>query len=453
MKNLVVKIFSICFILSVKAQWIDQNAGFVNKTLGFYEFSIVDQNVVWAICYDGVGGLFGSNPTLDFTRTINGGTTWIPGTMGTDMTLAFSNISAISSTEAWVCMHKMSGTGGGLFHTTNSGLTWTQSNVGVIFNNSSFPNFVYFKDALNGIAGGNANDGYFEIYKTNNGGLNWTRTPQANFPSLPSGGGTGWFDGYAVIGDTVWFGTTASKMYKSTDFGTTWTISNVSSIASDRVYEIAFSDNGLNGLCHTRTTAGVTKLFATTNGGMTWVQRVTSTIPGWRRDRITAVPGTNKFVSTSTSNTVGSSFSSDVGLTWIVLESDSPKAACRFLNSSTGWTGGFFNDTPAFSLLDGIFKWDNSVNLATNSSIFDEKKINIFPNPIKDKLTIQFPEKIENNFKIEIIDILGRISFSKLFQNQVSNEIQLDVSNFAKGNYYLKISSENEFITKKIILF
>jgi photosystem II stability/assembly factor-like uncharacterized protein len=439
-------------ITTANAQWSNQNAGFTNKVLGFYEFSIVNENTVWAICYDGFNGLLSTNPVLDFTRTIDGGTTWISGTMGTDTTLAFSNISAISDTEAWVAMHRfgsIDGGGGGIFHTIDSGVTWTQSNANTIFNSASFPNFVHFKDAMNGIAGGNVNDGYFEIYKTSDGGTTWTRTPQANFPALPLNVTVGWFNGYCVIGNTIWFGSNRGKMYKSIDYGTTWTIANVSTNTNDRVYEIAFNNNGLNGVCHTRS-GSTTKLFATSDGGMTWVQRVTATIPNWRRDRITSVPGTNSFISTSTSAQMGSAISNDNGLTWTLLESANQKAACRFLNSTTGWAGGFFSDNPQIGNRPGIYKWDNSVNLGFESNELLEKKIVVYPNPAKENLTISFPKELNQNLKIEIIDLLGRISFSEEYDNQLNNEIKINISNLAKGNYLLKIFSDNEFVTKKI---
>ncbi len=441
-------------ITSANAQWTDQNAGFTNKILGFYEFGIVNENTVWAICYDGFNGLLSTNPVLDFTRTIDGGTTWIPGTMGTDITLAFSNISVISDTEAWVAMHRFgnsSGGGGGLFHTIDAGVTWTQSNPTTIFNSASFPNFVHFKDAMNGVAGGNINDGYFEIYKTSDGGTTWARTPQSNFPALPLNVTVGWFNGYCVIGNTIWFGSNRGKMYKSIDYGTTWTIANVSASTSDRVYEIAFNDNGMNGVCHTRS-GSTTKLFATADGGTTWVQRVTTTIPNWRKDRITSVPGTNTFVSTSTSAQRGSAYSNDNGLTWTIIESTNQKAACRFLNSTTGWAGGFFTDSAQFGFQDGIFKWDNSINLSNKNNELFGKKISIYPNPAKEKLTIAFPNEIIQNLKIEILDLLGRISFSETYKNQLSTEYKVDLSQLTKGSYFVKIISDDEYVTKKIII-
>ncbi|WP_395053307.1 T9SS type A sorting domain-containing protein [Flavobacterium sp.] len=435
------------------AQWENQNAGFTNKTLGFYEISIVNENTVWAICYDGIGGLFGPTPILDFTRTTNGGTTWTPGTMGNDTSLAFSNISAISATEAWVAMHKFNFSGGGgIFHTIDGGINWTQNNPATLYNNGSFPNFVHFKDALNGITGGDSNDGYFEIYTTTDGGINWTRTPQINIPVPLSGGGFGWFDGYAAVGNTIWFGTNLGQMYKSTDFGLTWTVSTVSP-QQEMLYEVAFNDNGLNGICHVRNNTS-TKLFSTTNGGASWVQIPTNTIPSWRQSRICSVPGTNVFVSTSVNGGLngGSAFSNNAGVTWTLIENESQKAACRFLNSSTGWSGGFFTDNPQFGNLDGLFKWDNSVSLNINTNDPNKLDVIIYPNPSKGNLNITFPSEIFSEIKIEVTDMLGRISFKEIYKKSVTNDVVLNLENLSAGNYIIKVVSDSKFVTKKITL-
>ncbi len=444
MKKFTLFITALCLYASNShAQWVVQDAGFTGNTLGFYEISIVDENVVWAVCYDGVNGLGSSTPVLDFTRTTDGGATWIPGTMGTDNTLAFSTIFALSDTEAWVAMHKQNfTTGGGLFHTTDGGLTWEHSNPGVVFDNGSFPNFVYFKDQLNGIAGGDANGGYFEIYTTTDGGINWTRTPQANIPDPISGGQYGWFNGYSVIGDNVWFGTNLGQMYKSTDFGLTWSIYTVDP-GMNTVYEIAFNDNGLHGLTNIRTSNNTVILFSTVDGGSTWTQMPSH--PQWKRSRVTSVPGTSTFVSTSVifSNR-GSSYSTDNGATWIEIESVHQKAACKFLNSTTGWAGGFFNDNPQFVISGGLYKWDNSILLGIEENA-TARFYSVYPNPAADILNISYGVQASVD-DLRFYNSVG--SLVKEINN--SNGQAIDISDLSSGIYIIQ-SKNHPAIYQKFI--
>src|SRR4030095_12978234 len=107
MKKILLAAAAIFVMFTADAQWLVQNAGFTNDTLGFYEMSLPDKNNVWAVCYDGKNGLFSGTALLDFTRTTEGGATWIPGKVGSDRSLRFSNITAIDGEEAWVAMHKI----------------------------------------------------------------------------------------------------------------------------------------------------------------------------------------------------------------------------------------------------------------------------------------------------------------------------------------------------------
>lgn len=78
--------------------------------------------------------------------------------------------------------------------------------------------------------------------------------------------------------------------------------------------------------------------------------------------------------------------------------------------------------------------------LSVNS--YDQLKFSLFPNPVKDNLKIKIEEKI---LKFEIYDLAGK----KLKQDK--NVDQINISDLAKGMYFIKIYTDNRVGTKPFI--
>jgi len=478
MKKYLLSPLAIVLMVTVNAQWRIQNPGFTHDTVGFYEMSLPDKNTVWAVCYDGKNGLLSPNPVLSFTRTVDGGNTWTPGYVGSDKTLRFSNISAIDGQEAWVAMHKRDystiptlgyvgfGKGGGIFHTTDGGVNWEHTYPGELFDNNSTPEFVYFKDKNHGIAVGDPNQGYWEIYLTNNKGKKWKRVATDNIPA-PLANERGWISGYSAIGDTIWFGTTAGRMYKSMDFGHTWTVHTVTNLPSTEVNEIAFLDDGRTGVAHLRNpNIFRTYVFSTTDGGLTWTNYFQP--PNWKNSRVTAVPGTNAFVSTSTHPNplfTGSSVSYDAGQTWTHIDQTAQKAACRFFDANTGYAGGFQVTGHPFYGDKGIFKSEIVFQLPPSqanqkvivkTSVPPEKNITdalvkVYPTPANNLVNIALPDAMVNT--VNAINILS--SDGKLIETRSakgSNLIQLDVRKLKAGIYIIRIVTNTQTIRRVITI-
>ncbi len=76
--------------------------------------------------------------------------------------------------------------------------------------------------------------------------------------------------------------------------------------------------------------------------------------------------------------------------------------------------------------------------------------INIFPNPVSKTLFIRLGNPFSNGI-ISIFDSYSKIVFIKHFDYN-SKEILVDLSSYRKGIYFIKIESENNLITKKIIV-
>jgi photosystem II stability/assembly factor-like uncharacterized protein len=403
--------------------------------------------------------------------------------MGSDRTLRFSNISAIDGQEAWVAMHKIGpvpfnynvgpqgafGFGGGIYHTIDGGLNWQHTDPGKLFSENSVPRFVHFKDKNHGIAVGDPVDGYFEIYLTNNKGKKWKRVAQKMIPA-PLDGEGGWISGYAVIGNTIWFGTDKGRMYKSMDFGKSWTVIMVEPIPGTLIHEIAFLDNGLTGVAHLRHPAtNRTFVYSTLDGGQTWTNYFQPA--NWKNSRMTAIPGTNAFVSTSVSQNVaftGSSVSYDAGKTWAHIDQTGSKAACRFYDASTGYAGGlhvsghpifgnrgmfksgFVFDMPASSH-NALAARAAEQTTAEQAKKVNENELKVYPNPARHVITVVLP-----NASVAAEGVVGIHSLDgKLLQStrlSGATVLRLYVRGLSAGGYTLRIATKSGVITKAIAI-
>jgi len=74
---------------------------------------------------------------------------------------------------------------------------------------------------------------------------------------------------------------------------------------------------------------------------------------------------------------------------------------------------------------------------ALNTPIFDFNTITLSPNPVKDILTIYSKSAMQN---IEIYSVLGQLIMSKSIEDK---NAKINISNFNKGLYFVKIKTEN----------
>ena len=84
-------------------EWVEQASGFWEPTRGIHYISAVDENIVWAVGYDGSGS---STPVQEFTRTINGGDLWVADLIdGAPSDGDTAMIFALDDMTAWVPIH------------------------------------------------------------------------------------------------------------------------------------------------------------------------------------------------------------------------------------------------------------------------------------------------------------------------------------------------------------
>lgn len=91
---------------------------------------------------------------------------------------------------------------------------------------------------------------------------------------------------------------------------------------------------------------------------------------------------------------------------------------------------------------------DGDIEIQFKQKEFSEG-FRVHPNPTKGVLNISLNKpQIENGYLLFLMDVFG----TTVYQNQFnSNKYQIDLSNYPKGIYLLKISNENETYVKKIL--
>jgi lysyl endopeptidase len=79
-------------------------------------------------------------------------------------------------------------------------------------------------------------------------------------------------------------------------------------------------------------------------------------------------------------------------------------------------------------------------------------QIQLFPNPTSGVLNVKLNSPILQNIKIEVFNLIG-FKVSELMLNQaVSGEYKIDLTNNASGIYMVRISSDNNSLTEKVLL-
>ena len=402
-------------------EWILQDTTFGNQSTGINYISIADENVVWATAFDGSGS--GEN-MQQFTKTTDGGNSWESYNIDIgNLNLGISMIHAYNDQIAWLVAYpRGANQTGGIFKTDDGGLNWSRQNSADYDTSSSFANVVYFWDENIGFAQGDPINGEFELYVTQNGGDNWTQVPGNNIPN-PLGGEYGYTRQIEVVGNNVWFTTNKGRIYRSSDKGNNWDVfqSPIVDFGSAEVNgNISFGDSQ-NGILIDNST----NVFRTENGGETWSE-ITTSGPVYTSG-LCYIEGTDTVFSTGN----GSSFSLDGGYSWTPID-NAVHLFVDFFNEELGWSGAWTQVVGASSS-GGVWKWED-FSLG-NNEVSEDFEIEYYPNPTSDFVNFIY----QGDISISVYDILGREIIK-------TNEKLIDLSDYNKGLYIFKI---NDFYNQK----
>ncbi len=440
--------------ISANAQmaWHVQNSGFSTASRGINGFSVVDSNVVWATAYDGSGT---AATIRDYTKTVDGGATWVARTVtgtGLNANFGLANISAIDADTAYAAIYPVTATIApqGVYKTTNGGTNWTKVTSGKFVASTSFINVVHFFNAKDGVALGDPAGGYFEVYTTSDYGVTWNRVSQANIPYVPQASEYGTVGYFGANDSTILYPTNYGNILVSKDRGLTWSTSTTPlNVTGTYIPKLEFKDkNTVLGVMG-NTAQAVNALIISIDGGTTWAYAGIDTASDiFDFNDIAYVPGTSNtwFVTSAnfTSGGLGSAYTEDGGTTWISVDKVQ-HTSVQFNDINNGWSGGF--NTSATE--GGIFKW-GSVRLPASVSYGKVDAFKVYPNPSNDLVYVS--ANVNGASSIKVTDIMGRVVFEKSYPTKSMLLTSFDVSNYASGLYFVEVSESNNKSVQKVLV-
>jgi hypothetical protein len=93
----------------------------------------------------------------------------------------------------------------------------------------------------------------------------------------------------------------------------------------------------------------------------------------------------------------------------------------------------------------------DNVGIDENAEIFDH--LSIYPNPADKQLNISFVSQTSENVVVSLVNMTGVTMYeNKLVSNNSAYNNAIDVSEFAKGIYILRIHSEESDVVRKIVI-
>ncbi len=458
MKNQTFTLTLVLLILyssSLFAQWESIGSGVSVNPRDYFSLSVVDENTIWAVPL---------NPNFianyEYTKSTDGGISWEEGSLPDSIGNYYpGNIHALNANMAWIIMIENSVQDRiKILKTEDGGNLWVEQNGEFNDAGHAFAALHFFNEnegvGFGSPGTGNQSIDSLQIFRTNDGGDNWNRIPPSELLSPLAGEGVWVYSGnnsYDVKGDTIWFVTRASRVFRSIDRGNSWIAFDVGIAGTGSfpgISSIAF-ENSLNGIA---VTFQPNKASRTTDGGETWTEITIPTSP--RLGAIEFIEGTENTYLTNDGFQESSNMllTTDGGMTWETLSNPPSMDCMQFISPTVGFGGGAINPTSNV----GLYKWtgnlSDSVSTNVKNVILISDKLTLSPNPASEILTVGFEENMlgTNTIRVEIFSMDGR--FIQMMEYLSQNRIEIPISNLSIGIYNLQfIAEKGERLTKKFI--
>lgn len=333
------------------------------------------------------GWMFFEGNNSSLYRTTNGGINWIQ-TYISSGGVWIGRITFASQNTGWAY-----GASGKIVYTTNSGVSWTNQNVG----SANYIDAVYCVSENEAWAGGGYGGGSGFISYTSNSGQTWTlQTPSSS--SMVN-------DIYFINNTTGWALNYGGTTQNTTNGGQTWSASgSIPNYYAMRIFMLDTLTGWIAAYNYGSSTDQKGYIYKTSNGGNTWVQEWVSPL-------------------------VGTDLSD-----------------LKNQNNTTLWCTGN-NST--------ILKYDIPVGIIINSEVVTEFSLGQnYPNPFNPNTVINYNLPRSNFVKLVVYDVLGNKIKTLVNERQRAGkyEVEFDGSNLPSGVYFYKINTDEFNNVRRMVL-
>lgn len=353
-----------------------------------------------------IGTYAGAPGSIFFSS--NGGANWTTSNFVHGLSNQPSSIDMINSSTGYV-----SGRFGLFIKTTNGGETWDTSLSGNPVTSQYFGNGIDFINENTGwmVGGTPGIGGVTKIFKTTNGGVNWTEQTPAN--TGPIGVKIEMFNA-----NTGYF-THSGGISKTTNGGENWTVTTPPAVGSVTYNNIDVID------ANTVVTGGNnTQVYRTTNGGVSWdslnfpVKSGTIFSTHWLNAQVGVAASVIGVIGKTTNGGQSWEIYNNGGYTVYSVKMVHPDTIYSVCGNTTGGQVIKY----AKGVMTGVVTFENQ-------SPEDYTLKQNYPNPFNPITTIEFNLPKAGVVSLQIFDITGRLISSEI------NNLSL-----AKGNYKTQFS-------------
>jgi photosystem II stability/assembly factor-like uncharacterized protein len=302
----------------------------------FRGLSVVNSKVIW---------ISGSRATV--VRSSDGARSWQTVTNASRPRLDLRDIHGFDGKTAVAISAGEADSGlANILRTTDGGVTWTT--VYTTTTKGVFFDAISFWDDKNGIVQSDPVDNKLFLLTTDDGGQTWKRVDPAGIPEMLPGEAAFAASGTCMTvqgKSNVWIatgGAKTSRVFRSTDRGHTWSVSETPIHSGDGgaagAFSIAFADakrGVVVGGNYSQPRIAYVNVALTEDGGVTWKAAPGPTPPGY----LSAVAYRNGNHDLIAVGLVGTATSSDGGNSWTMIDTVGYNAVA-FANRNFGFAVG-----------------------------------------------------------------------------------------------------------------